>query len=515
MMIPGVLFLLGLLCLIKGGDWFVDGASALARQFHLPELLIGATVVSVGTTLPEVMVSTISAVSGHGEIAYGNAIGSVICNTALIAAITVAVRPGKVDPKPLRVPVAFFFAAAAIYCVAAYGMGRFTRPMGLLMLGMFVAYMAANVWQMKNAPAEPEHEEEPMGIGKIVLLLVVGALLTSAPLAGVLPFLRWEPVQLAGGIIYKCLTAVISNLSVLFCTGLAAALAKREKHQAAFIALMSYLVYLTAGNVTLTELGLLAQPDALTGLYSAGQTMVLGIQTVDTGVFGGILLGLLTAFVYDRTCEKAHRGILGGVFSGVRWSFACVAALAAVLGSGACFVWPPIQKAIAAVTGFIAASGNIGLFLYGFLERLLIPTGLHHLVYMPFQFSQLGGQLMVGSVTYTGAYVVMMTEYNLGLPFSDGIVWMYTGFTKTFGYFGIAAAFIFCARRGSRKRLPFSCCRWPLRHRWLPLRSRWIFCSASRHRFCGWRTQPSPAASSCCCTCAESRRLPRTFWGRL
>ena len=188
MIIPGILFLLGLLCLIKGGDWFVDGASALARRFHLPELLIGATVVSIGTTLPEVMVSTISAVSGHGEISYGNAIGSVICNAALIAAITVAVRPGKVDPKTLRVPVAFFFAAAAIYCVAAYGMGRFTRPMGLLMLGMFVAYMAANVWQMKNAPAEPEHEEElmslgheeePMGIGKIVLLLVVGAALIA------------------------------------------------------------------------------------------------------------------------------------------------------------------------------------------------------------------------------------------------------------------------------------------------------------------------------------------------
>ena len=357
------------------------------------------------------------------------------------------------------------------------------------------------------------------------LLLVVGALLTSASLAGVLPFLRWEPVQLAGRIIYKCLTAVISNLSVLFCTGLAAALAKREKHQAAFIALMSYLVYLTAGNVTLTELGLLAQPDALTGLYSAGQTMVLGIQTVDTGVFGGILLGLLTAFVYDRTCEKAHRGILGGVFSGVRWSFACVAALAAVLGSGACFVWPPIQKAIAAVTGFIAASGNIGLFLYGFLERLLIPTGLHHLVYMPFQFSQLGGQLMVGSVTYTGAYVVMMTEYNLETfcPLSKPSEKLFQ--TKLSGCTPALprpSATLALRRHSSSvpggaaaKRLPFSCCRWPLRHRWLPLRSRWIFCSASRHRFCGWRTQPSPAASSCCCTCAESRRLPRTFWGRL
>ena len=79
MLIPVLLFIVGLLFLIKGGDWFVDGASSLARRFHLPELLIGATVVSIGTTLPEVMVSTMSALSGHGEIAYGNAIGSVIC----------------------------------------------------------------------------------------------------------------------------------------------------------------------------------------------------------------------------------------------------------------------------------------------------------------------------------------------------------------------------------------------------------------------------------------------------
>ena len=112
------------------------------------------------------------------------------------------------------------------------------------------------------------------------LLLVAGALLTSTPLAGVLPFLRWPPVQLLGQLIYKCLTAVISNLSVLFCVGIAAALAKQEKHQAGLIALMCYLIYLTAGNVTLTALGQLAQPDALTGLYSSGQTTVLGIQTL-------------------------------------------------------------------------------------------------------------------------------------------------------------------------------------------------------------------------------------------
>ena len=181
---PIVLFIIGLACLIKGGDWFVDGASALARKFNLPELLIGATVVSIGTTLPEVMVSTMSALSGHGEIAYGNAIGSVICNTALIAAITIAVHPGPADPKTLRVPVTFFYIAAAIYCIAAYVMGRFTRPMGLIMLAVFVCYMVVNVRSMKNSPQPEASEddgapEEDMSMGKILMFLVLGAALIA------------------------------------------------------------------------------------------------------------------------------------------------------------------------------------------------------------------------------------------------------------------------------------------------------------------------------------------------
>ena len=85
-------------------------------------------------------------------------------------------RPGKVDPKTLKTPVIFFFIAAAIYCVAAYGFGEFTRPMGFIMLAMFVAYMVANVRQMKNAPAE-EHveEEELIPLSKTLILLVAGA----------------------------------------------------------------------------------------------------------------------------------------------------------------------------------------------------------------------------------------------------------------------------------------------------------------------------------------------------
>ncbi|MDD6348143.1 MAG: calcium/sodium antiporter [Lachnospiraceae bacterium] len=143
-----LLFIVGLVCLIKGGDWFVDGASDLARRFHLPEILIGATVVSIGTTLPEVMVSTMSALSGHGEIAYGNALGSIICNTALIAAVTMAVRPAKADAAAMKKPLLFFFLAAAVYSFAAYVLGRFTRLTGVILLLIFVVYMVVTVRQM-------------------------------------------------------------------------------------------------------------------------------------------------------------------------------------------------------------------------------------------------------------------------------------------------------------------------------------------------------------------------------
>ena len=177
MLIPVLLFVLGLALLIKGGDWFVDGATAIARRFHLPELLIGATVVSIGTTLPEVMVSTNSALSGHGEIAYGNALGSVICHTALIAALTIAVRPGKVDRAALRTPVGFFFAAAALFAGVAYTSGRFGRASGAALLVLFVAYMILTVRQMTgNPPKEAEAEEaKELPLWQAVALLAVGA----------------------------------------------------------------------------------------------------------------------------------------------------------------------------------------------------------------------------------------------------------------------------------------------------------------------------------------------------
>lgn len=182
MLIPVLLFALGLVLLIKGGDWFVDGATDIAQHFHVPELIIGATVVSLGTTLPEVMVSATSAVSGHGEIAYGNAIGSIICNTALIAAITVAVRPCPIDPKSLKLPVIFFFSSAGIYCLNAYVTGYFGRGIGVCLLVILALYLYRTIRQGMKNPAPAEQEETaatPRPIGISVLLLVLGAALIA------------------------------------------------------------------------------------------------------------------------------------------------------------------------------------------------------------------------------------------------------------------------------------------------------------------------------------------------
>ena len=284
------------------------------------------------------------------------------------------------------------------------------------------------------------------------LLMVAGALLTSTPLKQVLPFLRWPPLELTGRLLYNGMMVIVNNLSLLLCVGAAAVRAKTQKQEAALLALMAYLVFLTANHTALDALGMLADPDGLTGLAATGQTTILGIQVLDTGVAGGIVIGFAAAAIFNRTCEKEFSGMAAQLYSGLRWAFLCIMAFTAALGLAACFVCPPLQRLVHALTGWIAASGNMGVFLYGFLERLLIPAGLHHLIYMPFQFSALGGTLTVGSVTYSGAYTVTMTEYTMGLPLTDEIVWMYTGFTKTFGYYGIAAAFIATARKGSRAR---------------------------------------------------------------
>ena len=199
--IPNEYFLLafGFILLIKGGDWFVDAATGIAKRFHLPELLIGATVVSIGTTLPEVMTSAMGAAAGSGAVAYGNAIGSIICNTSLIAALTIAIKPAKADKKSLVFPVCFFFGTMAFYAFNAYFFGRFDLWMGIVLLVGFVVYMIVNVLNMKKNPETVELEEidendveSSEGESKFGLIKDIGVLIGSALVIAVGAYLLVE-----------------------------------------------------------------------------------------------------------------------------------------------------------------------------------------------------------------------------------------------------------------------------------------------------------------------------------
>lgn len=179
------LFVFGLLLLIKGGDLFVDSASAIAKRFHIPEILIGATVVSIGTTLPEVMVSSAGAIAGSGAMAYGNALGSIICNTALICAVTLTFKPSDADRKIMAIPVAFFFGAFAFYVFCAYTFQTFNRWSGIVLLCVFVLYMVLTVYkalhktdklplaEKTDVPQQETEKEKPIVLQ--ILFLIFGA----------------------------------------------------------------------------------------------------------------------------------------------------------------------------------------------------------------------------------------------------------------------------------------------------------------------------------------------------
>lgn len=283
------------------------------------------------------------------------------------------------------------------------------------------------------------------------MLLVLGVLLTNNSIVELLPFLNVGVIQTIGKLLYESIMAIINNLGLIFVVGIAAALAKKDKHQAALIALMSYLVFLVGNNTTLQIKGQLVEVNEMLGLFGTGQANVLGFQVIDMGVFSGIILGTITGYVFNRTSDKSFKGYWA-MYSGTRYTFALMVAISLIFGYSATYFWPIVQKGIGYLTGVIASSGSFGLFLYGMLERLLIPTGLHHLVYAPFQFAELGGTLSLGDTVITGAYPILMTELQMGVPFSDSIYYMMNGFTKTFGYIGISLAFYHTAKPENKKR---------------------------------------------------------------
>lgn len=175
-----LLFVLGLVLICLGGDRLVDAAVAIAKKMGIPQIVVGATIVSLGTTLPEILVSTTAAFDGSAAIAAGNAFGSIICNTALIAGLTQTIRPSKkVEASSLLWRGAFFFFTIVGLILTGAMTGQFARPVGIALLVAFVLYAWLNI---KRSSKEGDDEEEDhtaaeVSIPKQLLILVVCAAL--------------------------------------------------------------------------------------------------------------------------------------------------------------------------------------------------------------------------------------------------------------------------------------------------------------------------------------------------
>ena len=175
-----VLLVIGFVMLIKGADWFVEGASKIADRFGIPQLVIGLTIVAMGTSAPEAAVSIASALKGSAEITIGNVLGSNILNVLVILGLTAVVRAIAVQNSTIKYEIPFTIIVTVLMGVLGLTDGVISRGEGVILWGCFLVYMAylllmAKKGQSANAEEKKDEKKDPMW--KLILLVIIGVVL--------------------------------------------------------------------------------------------------------------------------------------------------------------------------------------------------------------------------------------------------------------------------------------------------------------------------------------------------
>lgn len=283
------------------------------------------------------------------------------------------------------------------------------------------------------------------------ILIALGNIFTNARLIEAVPFLDNPITKGFGSILSGSLVSILGNLGLIFCVGLAVGLAKEKKSVAGFTSVLTYLVFINAMNKFMELAGLLVEAEALRG---SGQTLVLGVQILDMGVFLGIILGIITAWAHNKFINKEFEGAFQ-IYGGSRFVFIVLIPIVVLLAIVLTFIWPIFQGWINSLGVFMNKSGNFGIFLYGMLERLLIPTGLHHLVYTPFLYTSLGGVAEVGGQVFEGArniYFAEITDPSVKV-LSETVIWDARGISKMYGLLGACLAMYHTAKPENKTKV--------------------------------------------------------------
>lgn len=237
------------------------------------------------------------------------------------------------------------------------------------------------------------------------LLLGIGGALSNPNTVSTYPFLDVPWLQHVFTIMSSAGSIVFANLALLFAIGVAVGLARSDKGTAGLAAGLAYLVM----NATISAMLVITGNLAADNLASVGQGMILGIQTLETGVFGGVIIGLVTSILHNRY-NKIQLPQFLGFFGGSRFIPIVTSFAAIFVGVLMYFVWPLIQSVIFQAGGLVEATGYIGTLLYGFILRLLGPLGLHHIFYMPFWTTGLGGSVEVGGQLVEGTQKIFFAQ---------------------------------------------------------------------------------------------------------
>lgn len=281
------------------------------------------------------------------------------------------------------------------------------------------------------------------------IVLALSSILSNPSIVGTGSFLIK-----VGAFISSGLWPILINLGIVFAVGIAMGMAKEKKPEAALIAVFSYLGFLGANNQWLSLTGRLIKYKVASDLAGTGQTVMLGFQVIDMGVFLGIIIGIVVAMVHNKFYDKELPGAFGA-YGNTKLVFMVLVPILLVLAVILSYVWPFVALGITALTRFINVSGPIGIFLYGFLNRFLIPTGLHHLVWTPFSYTNIGGTLDVLGKTYYGAtniFLAQLTDPSIKV-FDPSAKYLQYGMVKIFGLVGASIAFFKTAKPENKKKL--------------------------------------------------------------
>lgn len=282
------------------------------------------------------------------------------------------------------------------------------------------------------------------------LLLGIGGALSNANTIKSYSFLQIEWLQQVLTVMSSAGSIVFDNLALIFAIGVAVGMARADKGTAGLAAGLSYLVMNASINAMLVNTGRLAEDN----LAGAGQGMVLGIQTLQTGVLGGIIVGLVTAWLHNRY-NKIELPQFLGFFGGSRF-IPIVSSFAAIfIGIALFLIWPTVQMGISGLGSLVDKTGYIGTLFYGFLLRMLGPLGLHHIFYLPFWQTGIGGTMEVAGKVYEGTQNIFFAQ--LGDPstekFFSGTSRFMSGrfITMMFGLLGAALAIYHTAKPERKK----------------------------------------------------------------